>query len=67
MVGHPGFSHWTYESSDPEKSPDEVLDEITLHWLTNTATSSARLYREYGGRSVTNAETGGRPIYRSTE
>jgi pimeloyl-ACP methyl ester carboxylesterase len=57
MLGHPGFSHWTYNSSDPEKSPDEVLDEITLYWLTNTATSSARLYWEYGGRSVTNAAT----------
>ncbi|HET9415714.1 MAG TPA: epoxide hydrolase, partial [Pseudolabrys sp.] len=21
MLGHPGFSHWTYSSSDPEKSP----------------------------------------------
>ena len=55
MLGHPGFSHWTYNSSDPEKSPDEVLDEVTLYWLTNTATSSARLYWEYGGRSVTSA------------
>ena len=43
---------WTYDSSDPEKSPDEVLDDVTLYWLTNTATSSARLYWEYGGRSV---------------
>ncbi|MCI0431077.1 MAG: epoxide hydrolase [Rhodospirillales bacterium] len=51
MLGHPGFSHWTYNSSDPEKSPDEVLDDITLYWLTNTATSSARLYWEAGGRS----------------
>jgi pimeloyl-ACP methyl ester carboxylesterase len=57
MLGHPGFSHWTYDSSDPEKSPDEVLGEIMLYWLTNTATSSARLYWEYGGRSVTNAAT----------
>ena len=51
MLGHPGFSHWTYSNSDPEKSPDEVLDEITLYWLTNSATSSARLYWERGGRS----------------
>ena len=51
MLGHPGFSKWTYDSSDPEKSPDEVLDDITLYWLTNTATSSARLYWENGGRS----------------
>ncbi|MER9256688.1 epoxide hydrolase [Mesorhizobium sp. M0598] len=51
MLGHPGFSRWTYSSSDPEKSPDEVLDDITLYWLTNTATSAGRLYWEYGGRS----------------
>ncbi|MGX9179019.1 epoxide hydrolase family protein [Mesorhizobium sp. BHbdii] len=51
MLGHPGFSHWTYDSSDPEKSPDEVLDDITLYWLTDTATSSGRIYWEYGGRS----------------
>jgi pimeloyl-ACP methyl ester carboxylesterase len=51
MLGHPGFTAWTYDKSDPEKSPDEVLDDITLYWLTNSATSSARLYWEYGGRS----------------
>ena len=49
MLGHPGFSGWTYDDSDPEKSPDEVLDDITLYWLTNTATSSGRIYWEYGG------------------
>ena len=57
MLGHPGFSQWTYSSNDPEKSPDEVLDDVTLYWLTNTATSAGRLYWEYGGRSVTNAVT----------
>ena len=51
MLGHPGFSHWTFSNSDPEKSPDEVLDDITLYWLTNTATSASRLYWETGGRS----------------
>jgi pimeloyl-ACP methyl ester carboxylesterase len=51
MLGHPGFTTWTYNSSDPEKSPDEVLDDISLYWLTNTATSAARIYWEYGGRS----------------
>jgi pimeloyl-ACP methyl ester carboxylesterase len=49
----PGFAKWTYDSSDPEKSPDEVLDDISLYWLTNTATSAGRLYWEYGGRSPT--------------
>lgn len=28
-----------------------MLDDITLYWLTNSATSSGRLYWEYGGRS----------------
>lgn len=51
MLGHPGFSKWTYSSNDPEKSPGEVLDEVTLYWLTNTATSASRLYWETGGGS----------------
>jgi pimeloyl-ACP methyl ester carboxylesterase len=29
-----------------ELSPDDVLDDITLYWLTNTAVSAARLYWE---------------------
>jgi pimeloyl-ACP methyl ester carboxylesterase len=49
MLGHPGFSQWTYSNSDPEKTLDEVLDDITLYWLTNTAASSGRIYWEYGG------------------
>ena len=48
---HPGFAQWTY-GADPEQSPtkDDVLDDITLYWLTNTATSAARLYWENGAR-----------------
>lgn len=49
MLGHPGFSHWTFDQSDPERSPDEVLDDISLYWLTNTAASAGRIYWEYGG------------------
>ena len=56
MLVHPGFAQWTY-GDDPEKFPtkDEVLDDITLYWLTNSATSSARLYWENGGRNPTSA------------
>jgi pimeloyl-ACP methyl ester carboxylesterase len=56
ILVHPGFAQWTY-GDHPEKSPtkDEVLDDITLYWLTNSATSSARLYWENGGRGVTSA------------
>jgi pimeloyl-ACP methyl ester carboxylesterase len=51
ILVHPGFARWGY-GADPGKSPtkDEVLDNITLYWLTNTATSSARLYWENGAR-----------------
>jgi pimeloyl-ACP methyl ester carboxylesterase len=56
ILVHPGFAEWTYGSA-PEKSPtkDEVLDDITLYWLTNSGTSSARLYWENSGRGVINA------------
>ncbi len=57
ILVHPGFAQWMY-GDDPVRSPtkDEVLDDITLYWLTNSATSSARLYWENGGRgSVINA------------
>lgn len=48
MLGHPGFAQWTYSGGDSKKCPtkDEVLDDITLYWLTNSAISSARLYWE---------------------
>jgi pimeloyl-ACP methyl ester carboxylesterase len=40
------FAAWTDSGGDPEKvlTKDEILDDITLYWLTGTATSSARLY-----------------------
>jgi pimeloyl-ACP methyl ester carboxylesterase len=42
------FNDWTYSGGDAEKvlSKDEILDDITLYWLTNTAASSAQLYWE---------------------
>jgi pimeloyl-ACP methyl ester carboxylesterase len=51
ILVHPGFAQWSF-GSDPRKLPtrDDVLDNITLYWLTNTATSSARLYWENGAR-----------------
>jgi len=47
MLVHGGFGQWTY-GKDPNQTPtkDEVLDDISLYWLTNTATSAARLYWE---------------------
>lgn len=42
------FSQWTYSGGEPERSltKDEMLDGISLYWLTNSAISSARLYWE---------------------
>jgi pimeloyl-ACP methyl ester carboxylesterase len=56
LLGHPGFAQWKF-GADPAQLPtrDDVLDNITLYWLTNTGTSAARIYWENGGRSVTSA------------
>ncbi|WP_327049112.1 epoxide hydrolase [Microbispora sp. NBC_01189] len=42
------FAEWTYSGGEPERSltKDEMLDDITLYWLTNSAVSSAQLYSE---------------------
>jgi pimeloyl-ACP methyl ester carboxylesterase len=52
MLVHPGFGRWQY-GEDPEQSPtrDQVLDDITLYWLTNSAASSARIYWENAGKN----------------
>ncbi len=36
-------------SSTGELTRDEILDNITLYWLTNTGVSASRLYWEYRG------------------
>jgi pimeloyl-ACP methyl ester carboxylesterase len=42
------FNEWTYSGGEAEKvlTFDEMLDDISLYWLTNTAASSAQLYWE---------------------
>ena len=42
------FAEWTDTDGQPERelTKDEMLDDITLYWLTNTAASSARIYWE---------------------
>jgi pimeloyl-ACP methyl ester carboxylesterase len=51
LLVHPGFAKWTF-GDDPAQSltKDDVLDNITLYWLTNSAASSGRLYWENGAR-----------------
>jgi pimeloyl-ACP methyl ester carboxylesterase len=51
ILVHPGFAQWAYgNESEQSLTKDDVLDNITLYWLTNTATSAARLYWENGAR-----------------
>lgn len=42
------LNEWTFSGGDAEKvlTKDEILDDISLYWLTNTAASSAQLYWE---------------------
>ena len=42
---------YDYNNGEPERllARDDVLDDITLYWLTKTAASSARLYWENHG------------------
>jgi pimeloyl-ACP methyl ester carboxylesterase len=56
MLVHPGFEHWSY-GKDPKQTPtrDEVLDNLSLYWLTNSAGSSARIYWENRGRDLISA------------
>ncbi|MGY1763494.1 epoxide hydrolase family protein [Geodermatophilus sp. SYSU D00779] len=56
MLVHGGFGKWEY-GRDPRQTPtvDEVLDNFSLHWLTNTVASGARLYWENRAQSLISA------------
>lgn len=56
MLQHSGFKKWSY-GKDSNQSPtrDDVLDNFSLYWLTNTAGSSARIYWESRTTELTNA------------
>jgi pimeloyl-ACP methyl ester carboxylesterase len=56
MLVHSGFTKWSF-GTDPAQSPtrDEVLDNFSLYWLTNTIASSARIYWENRGGNLISA------------
>jgi pimeloyl-ACP methyl ester carboxylesterase len=56
MLVHGGFDKWSF-GKDPKQSPtiDDVLDNFTLYWLTNTAGSSSRIYWENRNMSLISA------------
>jgi pimeloyl-ACP methyl ester carboxylesterase len=51
-----GLAAFMFDYNDGEAerllSREDFLDNVTLYWLTNTATSSARIYWETAGQSV---------------
>jgi pimeloyl-ACP methyl ester carboxylesterase len=51
------FAQWTYSGGEPERSltKDEMLDDITLYWLTNSAISAARFYWENNDNNFSSA------------
>jgi pimeloyl-ACP methyl ester carboxylesterase len=51
------FAAWTNSGGEPERAvtKDEMLDNISLYWFTNTGTSSSQLYWEVWGISPFNA------------
>jgi pimeloyl-ACP methyl ester carboxylesterase len=57
MLVHGGFGKWNY-GKDPKQTPtvDEVLDNFSLHWLTNTVASGARLYWENRNQNLISAD-----------
>ena len=53
LLVHPGFAKWSF-GNDPAQTltRDDVLDDFTLYWLTNSATSAGRLYWENHGKNI---------------
>ena len=51
-----GLAAWMYDynNGEPERllTKDQMLDDVTLYWVTNSAGSSARIYWETAGQSV---------------
>jgi pimeloyl-ACP methyl ester carboxylesterase len=56
FLWHPGFANWSYgEHPDAPPTRDDVLDNFSLYWLTNTAASAGRIYWENHGAQPTSA------------
>ncbi|HEY9066382.1 MAG TPA: epoxide hydrolase [Burkholderiaceae bacterium] len=51
------ITQWTYSGGVAERSltRDEILDDITLYWLTNTSVSAARFYWENNNNNFSSA------------
>jgi len=67
MLDHDPDSYAKISRAFLQKQPtggltrDRILDNITLYWLTNTMTSGARLYWEFGQVLAASADGGPKP------
>ena len=54
-----GLAAWIYDYHNGEAerllSKEDILDDISLYWFTQTAPSSGRIYWENGGRMLISA------------
>jgi pimeloyl-ACP methyl ester carboxylesterase len=56
MLVHGGFGKWNYgKDAKQTPTPEEVLDNFSLYWLTNTSTSAARFYWENRSENLISA------------
>lgn len=56
LLVHPGFTGWAYGSDLSQSlTRDQVLDDITLYWLTDSAASAGRIYWENRRGSLVSA------------
>lgn len=51
------IAQWTDSNGDPERvlTRDEILDDLSLYWLTNTSASAARFYWENNNNNFSSA------------
>ncbi|MBP0495135.1 epoxide hydrolase family protein [Pararoseomonas indoligenes] len=58
------FASWTHSGGDPEKvlTKNEMLDDISLYWLTGTGASAARIYWEDHSNNFNAREIAGTPV-----
>jgi pimeloyl-ACP methyl ester carboxylesterase len=51
------FAQWSDSDGDPERvlTKDEMLNDVTLYWLTNTGASSSRFYWENNNNNFSSA------------
>lgn len=58
------FAQWTYSGGEPERvlTRDEMLDDISLYWLTASGASAAQIYWEDHSNNFNAVDITGTPV-----